>query len=109
MAKGHFVDPDDGYITGLGEYSLGEAMDAATALLQLVAERKGADYAKRLDVEEHSGITETVIDMAREGSDGVLEEMFLALATGVDLVYTVISAVDKAAFMAEVENFGREE
>lgn len=103
------VDPDDGYIASIGEYSLGDAMAATTALLQIIAEDKGVPYANRLDQVRHSGITECVIAMVNGGSSSRIEEMFLALATGVDLVFSIISAIDKADFMADVESFGRDE
>lgn len=90
------------------EYTVGELQDAAAALLVMCAESKGMEYAALLD-KTHQVLSSNACKRATETAKTRGEAFFFLLATGIDMTITAIAAIEKTAFMAEVDEIGMEE
>jgi len=89
------------------DYTIGELQDAALELLVLDVENFGEKSALALD-KTHQKLSSEACNSVEEASNCNGQAIFLMLSTGIDLICTAISALDRFAFMAEVEDFGGE-
>lgn len=85
------------------EYTVGELQDAAAELLVMCAESKGMEYAALLD-KTHQVLSSNACKRANETAKTRGEAFFFLLATGIDMTITAIAAIEKTAFMAEVDD-----
>ena len=102
------MDMNSDLSKSLRDYDTGELQDAALALLTSIAESTDMEHAGRVD-KHHGELSGNVCKVVQESVESPIEQIFLILATGLDCVFTAITALDKLAFMVELEEFGEGE
>ena len=90
------------------EYTIGDLQDAALELLIMSADNFGMEATTSLD-KKHQKLSREACSMAGAAATCHGEAIFLTLVIGIDMVVTAITAIDKTAFMAEVDELGMEE
>ena len=97
------LDMHSNLAASFSEYTIGELQEAAAALLVMCAENGGMEYAALID-KTHQKLSSNACKRATETAKNRCEAYFFLLATGIDMTITAIAAIDKAAYMAEVDD-----
>lgn len=89
-------------------YTIGELQEVTAELLQMITDETDLEHAVQLDL-AHARLSHAACSATKESAGNVAEFFFITLAMGIDMIATAIQAIEKTAFMAEVDNLGMEE